>query len=148
MLKGLKQDVVCLFRNALYGLKQAGLQWNIEVDNVLTRLGLQRSRSDLCIYFAWNTGQLMIISVYVDDFIIASRNTGWIQYIKREMSTYFDVKVLGIAQYCLGLEIHQEPGVITVKQSGYIEDLIKRFNIDKKIDKKIVTELAWKMPIL
>lgn len=129
MLTKMDQDVVCLLKGSLYGLKQAGLQWNTEVNNVLTRLGLKRSNSDSCIYFAGNSDRLLLVSVYVDDFLITSQDLKWIKYIKDQLSTYFDVKDLGKARYCLGLEICQSPGIITIKQSSYIKQIIKKFNM-------------------
>lgn len=129
-LRESKGESVCLLKGALYGLKQAELPWNIEVNNVLIRMGLQRSKSDPCMYFAWKGKQLLLISVYVDDFLISSHHEKWIAHIKHELSTYFNVKDRGKAKYCLGLEIHQSPGIITVKQTSYLREIIKRFKME------------------
>lgn len=131
MLEDFKLGKVCSLKSALYGLKQAGLQWNIEVNSVLTRIGLTQSKSDPCIYFSKRNEDLLLVSVYVDDFLIVSKNPKWIESIKKEMSTYFEVKDLGTAHYCLGIEIIQDPRGIAIKQSNYIRELIRRFNLEE-----------------
>lgn len=41
---------VCRLNKAIYGLKQAGRQWNIKLDDALSKFGLQKSKMDPCIY--------------------------------------------------------------------------------------------------
>lgn len=92
-------------------------------------MGPTRSICDPGVYYAWKSKILLIVSIYVDDFLISSHNEGWIKLIKHQLSTYFEVKDLGKAKYCLGLEINQKRDVITVNQSSYLREVIHKFNM-------------------
>lgn len=66
----------------------------------------------------------------MDDILIASQDSEWIAKIKRNLKKDFNIKDLGLAKSCLGLEIHQNKDVIMLTQSGYIIDVIRRFGMD------------------
>ncbi|KOC58648.1 Retrovirus-related Pol polyprotein from transposon TNT 1-94, partial [Habropoda laboriosa] len=67
-------DKVCLLRKALYGLKQAGRSWHGRLDKELKTFGLIPSRADPCLYYQGRGEDILIVLVYVDDILIASRN--------------------------------------------------------------------------
>ena len=47
----------------------------------------------------------MMIALYVDDLLIAGRDTTSIEWMKGELRQRFEMKDLGEAKVCLGLEI-------------------------------------------
>jgi len=66
----------------------------------------------------------------VDDILVASEDTDWINEIKQKLMGDFDIKDLGVASYCFGLEIHQGNGEITLSQSGYIKDILVKYGME------------------
>jgi len=106
MLRDLKSgDKVCLLNKALYGLKQAGRQWHQKLRQELQKLGLQPINGDSCVYSARRDEKLALIATYVDDLIIASNDTNWIQDIKRKLKESFELRDLNGINYCLGLDL-------------------------------------------
>lgn len=49
--------------------------------------------------------------------------------LKNHLSAKFDVKDLGDVKYCLGLEFTRNEKEITVRQKGYINDVLNRFGM-------------------
>ena len=55
-------------------------------------------------------GNVVLISLYVDDLIITSNASHLIEDIKTKLSQMFEMKDLGEIHYCLGLEILKRSG--------------------------------------
>lgn len=119
---------VCKLKRAIYGLKQAGRQWNIKLDNALQKFGLQKSKSDPCIYYSGNL--MLIIAIYVDDFLIFYKEQDELSRIKAYLNKTFHMKDLGKVKSCIGIRIKQGDGFIEIDQSQYIRDIIKRFRME------------------
>lgn len=120
----------CKLNRALYGLRQSGRQWHTRLDEKLKSLHLSPTRGDPCLYVSHRGTEILLLVIYVDDILIAARDLEWIAEIKRGLKEEFDIKDLGLAQFCLGLEIHQEEDEITLTQSGYILDMLRRFGME------------------
>ena len=69
-----KQNKVCLLKKSIYGLKQAGRRWYIKLNKALRRHGVKPSKSDPCLFFTGAGEDKIMIAVYVDDILIASRD--------------------------------------------------------------------------
>lgn len=126
-----KGNQVCRLKKALYGLKQAGRQWNLTFDSKLRQIGLKPINADPCVYVAWKNKEILLLTIYVDDVLIASRNLDWIKEIKLQLAKNFEVKDLGTAKYCLGIEIKQDSNGIIISQKGYIRDLLRKFHMEE-----------------
>lgn len=64
-----KESHVCKLKRALYGLKQALRTWYTKIDNYLISLGFTKSEVDANLYHIVVEGKLLIIFLYVDDWI-------------------------------------------------------------------------------
>jgi hypothetical protein len=54
-------------------LKQAGNIWNTAIHSYILEIGFTRTSADLCVYtIIFPGGDRMIITIHVDDFLIAS----------------------------------------------------------------------------
>lgn len=130
-LRKLAGDKVCLIRNALYGLKQSDRQWYKKLDEKLKQLELKPQYSDLCVYMYKGEGDIVIAIIYVDDLMVASNNSKKLHQLKVELSKAFEMKDLGLLNFCLGIEFNQdkrEKREITMSQSKYIRDVLNRFD--------------------
>ena len=130
MLNDLRKSdhTVCRLNKALYGLRQAGKQWHEKIDAVLKGLGLKPSNSDPYLYTD-SHDRLTFVLLYVDDIIFASNNAKRVEIIKKRLAENFNLKDLGLADYCLGIEIDQGDKSISLSQSGYIKELLARFKM-------------------
>jgi len=122
---------VCLLERALYGLRQAGRQWNIHLDKILRKLGLKPTVTDPCLYMSKQKGKLSLVLVYVDDILFASEDSKWTEKTIRKLSNEIQIKNLDKARNCLGMEIDQTQDRIKLSQSGYIMNILKRFDIEQ-----------------
>lgn len=120
---------VCLLKKALYGLRQAGRQWFKRLDQELKNLGVVQSCNDPCVYYRGQGGDVLIIIVYVDDILIASRNLSRISQIKTGLKRSFVIRELGEANCCLGLEFLRHKDGYSIHQRGYIEEVLNRFGM-------------------
>ncbi|XP_044014018.1 uncharacterized mitochondrial protein AtMg00810-like [Aphidius gifuensis] len=92
---------------------------------------MTQSKYDGCLYICRKNNKLMLLVVYVDDILFSSSDEKWTQEFKVKLNKYFQIKDLGKANYCLGLEIKQNSEEITIGQTEYINDVLERFNMDK-----------------
>ena len=97
---------VCMLKRALYGLKQAPHAWYTRIINYFTGLGFSKSEVDPNLYQILVEGKLLIIVLYVDDFILMGDEL-LILSCKEDLAREFEMKNLGLIHYFLGLEIWQ-----------------------------------------
>lgn len=120
---------VCRLKKALYGLKQASRVWNIKLDHKLKQMALKRSKYDTCVYYKVTDGKLIIVAVYVDDFLLLSDDQGLVDDVKRQLSEEFHMKDLGLAKQILGLQVTRTDGAISIDQERYIDELLEKYNL-------------------
>ena len=135
-------DKVCRLMKALYGLRQAGRQWNKRLDEVLKGLGLLAAENDTCFYYDPTEGEFTILVVYVDDILYVSKSEKRLEEIKSGLSTAFEIKDLGLASSCLGIQIEQKEGEIRLSQKSYVRNVLKKFNMNES--NPVNTPAEWK----
>ena len=112
-------------------MKQSPRCWNRELSCHLLDSGFQQSKADPCVYFRWKNGNLNIVSIYVDDLILVVDLMKDLEQTKEELSARFKMKDLGQLRYCLGIVCEQSTGCIKLNQRPYIDNLVRRFGLDK-----------------
>lgn len=101
-----KLDIICKLEKSMYGTKQAPRSWNKKIDSVLSgELGFVRSEGDPCLYVCTSKTDTIMIGLYVDDMLLASKNRQQIEWLKKQLGERFEMKDLDAAKVCLGLEI-------------------------------------------
>lgn len=125
-----KGNLVCRLKKSLYGLKQSPRQWYKLLDQFLRDKSYRRSDVDPCIYVKGDQ-DLIMIALYVDDLIIASKSEKLMKETKQNLFDRFEMKDLGRLHYCLGIEIvWRNDGTCSFNQSKYIENVLQRFNMN------------------
>ena len=69
----------------------------------------------------------------MDDLIILASNVTQLKWLKSELEKEFEMSDLGELHYCLGVEFerNREAHTITMNQRSYIEEVLKRFNMEE-----------------
>lgn len=121
---------MCHLNKALYGLRQSGRQWYAKLNGILKKYGAEPTNIDPCLYHVDQGENIMLISVYVDDVIIACKDTQKIQELKNFLCRYFEIKDLKKIKHYLSIEFNQSSNGFTMRQSSYIREILHRFNME------------------
>ncbi|CAM8910370.1 unnamed protein product [Rhodiola kirilowii] len=123
------ENKVCKLIKSLYGLKQAPKQWHQKFDEVILSSGFKLNQADKCVYSKFdNSGNGVIICLYVDDMLIFGTKQKQIDLTKDFLSSSFAMKDMGEADVILGIRIKRKNKSITLSQSHYVEKVLKKFN--------------------
>lgn len=119
---------VCKLRKAMYGLKQAPRAWYSRIDGYLQNLGFSKSATDPNLYFKVVKNHPLVLVLYVDDLFLTGEEH-LIAQCKRELTSEFEMKDLGLMHYFLGLEVWQSSDGIFLSQGKYTVDVLRRFGM-------------------
>ena len=116
----------------MYGLRQSPRQWYKKFDSFMVSQNFIRSEYDHCEYFKSFNGIFIILALYVDDMLIASKSMEEINRLKAQLSRTFDMKDLGAAKHILGMEIHRDRknGKLWLSQQKYVEKVLENFSMN------------------
>ena len=107
MVKG-EKELVCKLKKSLYGLKQSPRLWYQKFDTFIRGLGFTRRKADHCVYFKLIGDRVSYLVLYMDDMLRVGNEKEIIQNLKTQLSSKFDIKDLGAANYILGMEIKRD----------------------------------------
>ena len=133
MVKG-KESLVCRLNKSLYGLKQAPRQWYKKFESFMIDQGYTRTTTDHCVFMKkFNSGEFIILLLYVDDMLIVGRDVKQIKELKIALSKSFSMKDLGPASQILGMKIirDRKSQKLWLSQERYVERVLERFNMSK-----------------
>jgi len=77
--------------------------WYQKFDTYIQGLGFTRSKEDHCVYFKLNGDYVIYLVLYVDDMLLIGNDKEIIQDLKAQLSSKFNMKVIGIADNILGM---------------------------------------------
>lgn len=127
-----KEDHACLLQKSLYGLKQSPRQWYKRFDSYMINIKYKRSTCDCCVYYKQLVnGNYIYLLLYVDDMLIASKDSYEITKLKGLLNKEFEMKDLGQAKRILGMEIIRKEGSkgLLITQETYAKKVLSRFNM-------------------
>ena len=107
IVKG-QEDKVCKLLISLYGLKQASRQCNLRFHRVIISYYFKMIEEDYCAYVKWLKRKFVILSLYVDDILLAGNDKRYLLSIKEWLSSNFKMKDMGEANFILGVKIHRD----------------------------------------
>ncbi len=140
------QTLCANLQKALYGLKQAPRQWFAKINSFLTdQLHFENSPYDPCLYFCNKNGRKAMISLYVDDLLLASSDLKFLFWLKAEFNKRFKMEDCGEASICLGLEIRRDrpKKLLHLSQQRYAEKILHRFGMEDS--KPVVTPMEGQL---
>ncbi|XP_075088370.1 uncharacterized protein LOC142170372 [Nicotiana tabacum] len=79
-----------------------------------------------------SNGLFVILSLYVDDILLAENSLKYLKTIKSWLSKSFDMKDMGEADYILGFKIQRDRSkkLLSLSQETYIKKILEHFRIN------------------
>jgi len=127
-----KLDHICKLK-AIHGLKQAPRAWYDKLKDTLLRLSFQNTKSDSSLFVLRENNHIILLLIYVDDIIIIESNNKSLETFITQLNIAFSLNDLGLLHYFLRIEVHKDVGGMYLKQTKYIKDLLKKFNMEKSL---------------
>ena len=114
---------------ALYGLKQSPREWYDNINACLQSLSFRRLHSEHCLYIYNKDNEICIISLYVDDLIIAGSDKRVTNRVKQCLSRRYSMKDLGDIDEILGCKVHFDHhlGCVTINQCKYTAGILSKY---------------------
>jgi hypothetical protein len=114
---------------SLYGLRQSPRRWNEHIHRFLTSIGFTRLESDYGLYSRGHGESLELITVYVDDLLVAAKDLRAVLRIKELLMSQYEMTDFGEAHSILGISLTRDwdAGTITLDQTSYIDSIMERF---------------------
>ena len=109
------------------------------------------SVADKCVFTCIDAnGYLIIVAVYVDNFLFVSKSLKFVESSKSEMSSHFEMKDLGLAKWILQMELNHDisNSVTTLSQSQYIKEILKHHGMADSRPVKIPMDPNITLPSL
>jgi hypothetical protein len=121
----------CRLKKALHGLKQSPIEWYNNMNSFLLSIHFKRLYGESCLYYRVDEddGSICIISLYVDDILIAGNSLAIINRVKNQLNNKYDMKDLGIVKQILRCEVKHEveTGTLYLTQYQYTKKAIEKF---------------------
>ncbi|GJX54770.1 retrovirus-related pol polyprotein from transposon TNT 1-94 [Tanacetum coccineum] len=118
-------------KKALYGLKQAPRAWYDTLSKFLLAQGFSKGVVDPTLFIRKTGKHTLHVQIYVDDIIFASTDPKDCDRFSNEMSSKFQMSMMGQISFFLGLQISQNPRSIFINQSKYANEILKKFDLHK-----------------
>lgn len=97
---------MCRLLRSIYGLKHSGRLWNQKVIAFFQSLGFEALNADPSILIHQGSGgDITMVSVYVDDFLLASKDRKSVQWIKESLKNEKNIKDLGEVKTIIGWQV-------------------------------------------
>lgn len=116
---------------SIYGLKQSSYLWNRKIIRFFKTLDFKLLNVDPSILIAYRKMAILMISVYVNDFLFVSNNPRVLLWLKDAISKEYNVKDLGKVQTIIGWQVTRNyiGRTLKIAPSAFIQDLIKSDNM-------------------
>ena len=121
---------VCKLVKSIYGLKQAPMKWHEKFDQVVLPNGFKTNECDSCVYYKDDENGYVMMTLYVDDLLIAGSNDKVIKSAKDMLRSRFDMKDMGPADVILGVKISRTSEGLALSQQHYVDKILERFMKD------------------
>ncbi|GJU43806.1 retrovirus-related pol polyprotein from transposon TNT 1-94 [Tanacetum coccineum] len=117
-------------KKALYGLKQALRAWYDTLLKFLLANNFFKSAVDPTLFTRKSGKHILLIQIYVDDIIFASTDHNACHTFSEEMSSKFQMSMMGEMSFFLGLQVSQSPRGIFINQAKYALETLKKYGMD------------------
>ncbi|GKB83504.1 retrovirus-related pol polyprotein from transposon TNT 1-94 [Tanacetum coccineum] len=102
-----------------------------EVYKFLLAQGFSKGVVDPTLFIRKTGKHTLHVQIYVDDIIFASTDPRDCDRFSNEMSSKFQMLIMGQISFFLGIQISQNPRGIFINQSKYANEILKKFDLYK-----------------
>jgi hypothetical protein len=112
-------------------MKQSPRCFNKSLDKWLQDQGFKAANGDPCLYHQSINGNIILISLHVDDQLIASNNRPHLDDFKRQLNNIFECSDSGPANYFLGFNITRDRSnqILELGQQHYVDKVLAKFDM-------------------
>ena len=132
---------VCRLWMSIYGLKQSSRQWYLRFHRAISSYDFWMINEDHYVYMKQSEKIFIILSLYVDDILLAGSSLFFVNTIKSWLSLNFEMKDIGETEFILEVKIkkNRSKNLIALSQESYIEKILQQFRMQdcKPIDTPI-----------
>ena len=96
--------------------------------NHIKSLGFKQCVADNCLFVRRSGGNIYLISLYVDDILVAGSDLNEVERIKQQFTEHYEMKDLGELNYYLGMKVTRSKEYIKLDQSGYIREILEKYS--------------------
>ena len=127
-----EESKVYRLHKSLYGLKQSPRCWNTRIHAFLIEQGFSALKTDTALYVKGAGKAKLIVSLYVDDLLVISRDLLLIRKTKEAISSVFKVTDFGEVNTILGIKVTRNwsEGTLSLGQELYAQRILERFNMN------------------
>ena len=87
-------------------------------------------KADTTLFFKKKDEDIIIVQIYVDGIIFGATNESLCEYFSKCTHSQFEINMMGELNFLLELQIKQSKEGTFINQSKYINDLLKRFELE------------------
>jgi hypothetical protein len=117
-------------REALYWLKQAPRAWYSRFRGFLFERRFEMGKVHQTLFLLRQGKDILIVQVYVDDIVFGGSSNPLIARFADDKSSEFEMSMMGVLQFFLGLQIKQSKERTVVHQTKYTKDIVRKFKMD------------------
>lgn len=133
--KFVDKDGTLYFRlvSYVYGLQEASLQFNTLLNDILVnKMNFRMSKGDDCVFTKDVPDGKMILSVHVDDILLAAPSKEARSIFELELQQHFEIVIQHDAISYLGMNVEKDAatGDVVVHQQGFLSNLVARHGFD------------------
>ena len=125
--------IVKLLR-ALYGCLESARLWYNHISTFLISIGFVKSNYDECVFTQFHEDDLVEIGMFVDDFIITSKNINHIKNFENILKERFKEITInhGKVHNYLGMQFDfTQPSTVKINMPNYVDNLLKEYKVIK-----------------
>jgi hypothetical protein len=106
---------------------QAPRNWNGHLHDFIVYLGFYQTPQDPCVYVHIIDNYVVLLAVFVDDILLASRSEAVLAIVKADFQSRFTMTDEGLASEFLGVRIFQGTETVTLDQQHYCETIVRDY---------------------
>ncbi|GJU34383.1 retrovirus-related pol polyprotein from transposon TNT 1-94 [Tanacetum coccineum] len=130
-------------KKVLYGLKQVPRARYDTLSRFLLDNKFTKGAVDPTLFTRKTGKHILLVQIYVDDITFSSTNPKACDIFSNEMSSKFQMSMIGQISFFLGLEVSQNPRGIFINQSKFALEISKKIRMDScdPVDTSMVDQL-------
>ncbi|GJY04157.1 retrovirus-related pol polyprotein from transposon TNT 1-94 [Tanacetum coccineum] len=110
--------------------KGFGMTWYDTLSRFLLDNKFSKGAVDPTLFTQKIGKHILLVQIYVDDIIFALTDPKECDIFSDEMSSKFQMSMMGQMSFFLGLQVSQNPGGIFINQSKFALEILKKFRMD------------------